>query len=183
MNVAHADEHVWLSLHNAMFMVALMSEEVQSLDEANANLYEANAQVYIEELAALDTKYEEVVHHAPRDTLIFADRFAFLYMMEDYGINYYAAFEGCSAESEASFETIAFLAEKSNALQIDNILILEDGLEEVAQTVIDNSTQNDCEILELNAMQSIDSEDIQDGVTYLQLMEENLEVLEIALSK
>ena len=130
----------------------------------------------------LDEKYAQTVKDATRDTVIFADRFPFLYMMQDYGINYYAAFQGCSAETEASFETVAFLSDKVKELSANNVIVLDNGLAELGQTIINNSGNSECEILTINAMESITGEDIENGVTYLTIMEENLEILKTALN-
>ena len=111
--------------------------------------------------------------------MLFADRFPFIYLFRDYGIDYYAAFKGCSAESEASFETVSFLAGKVSELQLNHVMILENGNRKLAETVIRNSSRADCSIDELNSMQSAV---LQDGVTYLEIMENNLKVLERVLN-
>ncbi len=131
----------------------------------------------------MDEEYAQAVIDAQRDTLLFADRFPFLYMMNDYGINYYAAFQGCSAETEASFETVAFLTEKTNELELSNIIIIDNGMESLAKTIIDNSDMKDSTILTLNSMQSVSEEQVKSGATYLSLMKDNLEILKIALTQ
>ena len=101
-----SDEHIWLSLKNAAAMVQNISEAIQKVDPDNAKNYRNNAAAYIEKLNELDGKYKETVQNATFHTLLFGDRFPFRYLVDDYGIDYYAAFVGCSAETEASFETI-----------------------------------------------------------------------------
>ncbi len=178
---AHDDEHVWLSLNNAMTICEIMGEEVAKIDPVNADDYLANAQNYIETLSDLHKDYEEVMATAQRDTLIFADRFPFLYMMQDYDINYYAAFQGCAAETEASFETIKFLSEKVNELDVNKLLIIDNGLIELAETVISSSEDKDAETLVLHSMQTVTQEEMEAGATYYNYMQENLETLKLAL--
>ncbi len=134
-------------------------------------------------MSELDTKYSDAVRDASRDTILVADRFPFRYLVDDYGISYYAAFVGCSAETEASFETIAFLSEKVNELDIGNVIVLDESSDSIAKTVIENSEDKDSSIVELNSMQSVTADDIKNGATYLSIMEENLEVLKNALLK
>ncbi|MFI3172665.1 MAG: metal ABC transporter substrate-binding protein [Eubacteriales bacterium] len=177
------DEHVWLSLNNASIVCEYYAEILGSLDPENADTYKANAQNYIEQLESLDLEYAEMVSTAARDTIIVTDRFPFLYLFNDYDINYYAAFSGCSAETEASFETIIFLAEKTAEYNVNYLLIIDNGLESLASTVATNSSNSDVEILVLDSMQSVTREDIDAGVTYYSIMESNLEVLRLALAE
>ena len=179
----HSDEHIWLSLKNAVIACEILTEEISNLDPDNKSVYEKNAEAYINSLKELDGEYESMVSEASRDTVIFADRFPFLYMMNDYDIEYYAAFAGCSAETEASFETVAFLSEKADELDVNYVLILENGLEEMAQTVINNADNKKSEILTINSIQSVSSGEIEDGVTYYSIMEDNLNVLKKALAE
>ena len=177
----HDDEHIWLSLHNAMIVSEILGEELGEIDSKNADTYEKNAATYIDTLEVLDEEYKQAIETANTDTLIFADRFPFLYLMDDYDINYYAAFQGCSSETEASFETVTFLAKKVDELNVDELLIIDNGLIDLAKTVNSSSDKQDCEILTLNSMQSISKEDIDKGATYYKYMQENLEVLKKAL--
>lgn len=177
------DEHVWLSLDNAMIVCDYFAEELGSLDSQNADTYKANAESYIEQLETLDNAYEEMVSESPRDTIIVTDRFPFLYLVSDYDINYYAAFSGCSAETEASFETIVFLTEKADEYDVNYLIIIDSGLESLATTVAESSSNPDLETLVLDSMQSVTQEDIDAGVTYYSIMESNLEVLRLALAE
>ena len=119
------DEHVWLSLRNARKLVKALAMALGQADPANAVSYTANADAYIERLAALDAEYAAAREAADFDTVLFGDRFPFRYLVDDYGLNYYAAFSGCSAESEASFETIAFLAGKVDEMRLTTVLTIE----------------------------------------------------------
>ncbi len=178
----HADEHIWLSLDNAVIACEAIAEALGEIDGANAELYHDNAHVYIEKLEALDAEYETVVENAQRSTVLVADRFPLLYLFDDYGIEYYAAFNGCSAETEASFETVAFLSEKVTELALDNVAVLDNSNTDLANTVITNSEQKDSEIVTFNSMQAVTKAAADSGVTYLSIMEENLVALETALN-
>lgn len=172
------DEHVWLSLRNAKKCVEAIKEVLCELDSSNADRYEKNAEEYIEKLELLDQKYMEVVDKAKNDTLVFGDRFPFRYLVDDYNLNYYAAFVGCSTESEACFNTITFLAKKLDELGLTSILTIEGNNHKVAETIIKNTENKNQEILTLNSLQG----GILEGDTYLSIMENNLEVLKKALN-
>ena len=176
------DEHVWTSLRNASVICDAIAETLEEMDPENKDVYASNAAAYQEKLSNLDTEYQNTVDSAKQNTLLFADRFAFRYLVDDYGLNYYAAFSGCSAESEASFKTVTFLAEKLDELGLKTVLTIEKSDDRIAQTVIENTETKDQKILELNSMQSITSDEIADGVTYLSVMEDNLDVLKEALN-
>ena len=176
------DEHVWTSLRNASVICGIIAETLEEMDPENKDVYASNAAAYQEKLSNLDTEYQNTVDSAEQNTLLFADRFAFRYLVDDYGLNYYAAFSGCSAESEASFKTVTFLAEKLDELELKTVLTIEKSDDRIAQTVIENTKTKDQKILELNSMQSITSDEIADGVTYLSVIEDNLDVLKEALN-
>lgn len=175
------DEHVWTSMRNASVICDAIAETLEEMDPENKEIYQTNAENYKAKLSTLDQKYQETVDTDRQNTLIFADRFAFRYLVDDYGLNYYAAFSGCSAESEASFKTVTFLAGKLDELGIKTVLTIEKSDDRIAQTVIENTKKKDQKILELNSMQSITSDEIKNGVTYLSVMEDNLKVLKEAL--
>ena len=178
---AETDEHVWLSLINAQIAVQKIAEVLGEMDEENAEYYAANAESYCEQLAELDESYSDMVASAQYDTVVFGDRFPFLYLMKDYGINYYAAFSGCSAETGASFETIYFLATKVDELGLPAILTIEGSSVSIAETVRDNTTSKNQLILTLDSLQSVTKKDIAGGASYLSAMQKNLEVLAQAL--
>ena len=175
------DEHVWLSLKNAELCVSAIEEAVSTLDPDGSETYEANAKSYIEKLDALDRQYSDVVSAAETKTILFGDRFPFRYLVDDYGIEYYAAFVGCSAETEASFETIIFLAEKINELDLHCVFTIENSDQKIAKTIMQNTKSRDQKILTLDSMQSVTSEQIENGENYLSIMESNLKVLTEAL--
>ena len=176
------DEHVWLSLKNAAVFCEVISEELAYIDPDNGDIYIENAKNYIEQLNKLDKEYENTVSNASKKTVLFGDRFPFRYLVNDYGIEYYAAFSGCSAESEASFETVAFLANKVNDLGLNYVLTIENSNQSIAQTIIENTDEKNQQTLILNSMQSLTKEDADNGKTYLSIMEDNLNTLRDALS-
>lgn len=175
------DEHTWLSLRNAAKLVNAISEGLQKADPANASGYASNASSYINKLNDLDAEYQAVVNSAARKTVLFGDRFPFRYLTDDYGLEYYAAFVGCSAESEASFATITFLSQKIDQLSLPVVLTIEGDNHRIAETIIENTKTKDQKILIMDSMQSISKKDIENGTTYLSVMENNLEVLKEAL--
>jgi len=175
------DEHVWLSLKNSAVLVDAIEKQLEKADPSNAKTYKANAAAYIEKINALDAQYSKAVSEGKTNTLLFGDRFPFRYMTDDYGLDYYAAFVGCSAESEASFETITFLAKKVDELSLKSVLTIESSDKKIANTIIQNTVSKDQKVLTMNSLQSVTAADLKDGISYLTVMEENLEVLKEAL--
>ena len=175
------DEHVWLSLKNAAVLCTAISDELCALDAAHSDVYAANTAAYIKQLNALDAEYQAAADAAAFKTLLFGDRFPFRYLTDDYGLDYYAAFAGCSAESEASFETVRFLARKVDELQLPAVLTIEGADRRIAETIIQSTRTKDQKILSLDSMQSTTAKDVQNGASYLDAMEKNLSVLTEAL--
>lgn len=174
------DEHIWTSLRNAAELSAAIADTLVQLDPDNARQYTERAADYSAELAALDAEYAAVVEQAPVKTLLFGDRFPFRYLVEDYGLTYYAAFPGCSAETEASFETVAFLSEKLQELNLPAVLTIEGSDGKIAQTIRQNAGGS-CQVLMLDSLQGTTAADAARGVTYLSVMRQNLTVLRQAL--
>ena len=180
---AEYDEHIWLSLKNAQVLVAAISEALQQTDPARKDTYAANAAAYVEKLSALDGEYRAAVDSGKYKTLLFGDRFPFRYLADDYGLDYYAAFPGCSAETEASFETVSFLAGKMDALGLPCVLTIEGTQHKIAETVVQNTAQKNQQILTMDSMQAVTANDASSGVSYLSIMEKNLSVLKKALGQ
>ena len=176
------DEHIWLSLRNAATLVQSISESVQGMDPDNAEVYRNNTAAYIEKLNALDEEYRAAVGNAAFHTLVFGDRFPFRYLVDDYGLDYYAAFAGCSAETEASFETITFLAKKLDELGLPAVMTIEGADHQIAETIVQNTQTKDQQILTMDSMQSTTSDDVKSGTSYYSVMKENLSVLTEALN-
>ena len=177
-----ADEHVWLSLRNAEKLTKVIADTLSEIDPDYAEYYQANAAAYIGKLADLDAQYTETVNDSACKAILFGDRFPFRYMAEDYGLTYYAAFSGCSAESEASFQTIVFLAQKVDELGLPAVMTIEHPKTRIAETIVQATSTKDQKILVLDSMQGTTAADIQAGMTYLSVMEANLEVLKEALN-
>lgn len=177
----HHDEHLWLSLKNAQLLVKHLSQAISGIDAEHGAQYEANAEVYVNQLTALDQEYTEAVKAASRDTVLFASRFPFVYLMRDYGINHFEAFSGCSAESEASFETITKLSEKVKELKLSSLMIIDNSTDAIAKSIINAAGEGEKEILTLNSMQGVTEDAVEKGVNYLDIMRENLLVLKQAL--
>ena len=166
------DEHIWLSVKRAGVFVNSIAEKIASLDKENAEFYLANAKSYCEKINGIDAEFEKAVSKMGEKVMIVADRNPFTYLGKDYGIEIVAAFHGCSAESEASFEVIKNLAEETDEHGIKIIYITETGTERIAKTVISNTKDKNQEIRCLNAMQG------KTEKTWLEVMKENLSVIE-----
>lgn len=177
------DEHVWLSLRNAAKLTSAIAGTLAEMDPVHADLFLGNAAAYTGKLNALDQRYTETVESAACKTFLFGDRFPFRYLADDYGLTYYAAFPGCSAESEASFATVVFLAQKVDELGLPAVLTLENPGTKIAETIVQNTAEKNQKILALDSMQGTTQRDIQAGTTYLSVMEADLDVLKEALNK
>ena len=175
------DEHVWLSLRNAKILSSEIASALCEKDSANAASYKANLASYTARLDALDAKYAAAVKAGSKNTILFGDRFPFRYFVEDYNLDYFAAFVGCSAETEASFETVIFLAKKVDELGLNTVLKIESGDGKIARTIVDNTKKKNAKVLTLDSIQSTTAKQAKAGTTYLKIMEDNLKVLEEAL--
>ena len=152
------------------------------LDPDNAEDYQKNLAEYIARLDELDNEFQALIDNASVKTLVFGDRFPFRYFVDDYGLDYYAAFVGCSAETEASFQTISFLSQKLDELQLDAVFTVENSDKSIAETIVQNTENKNQTIVELNSIQSVTMDMIADGTTYLSLMQFNLDVLKGVLN-
>ena len=176
------DEHVWLSLKNAIILVDGIAEALAKIDAENATTYKANASAYMAKIQELDNSYTAATSSAENKTILFGDRFPFRYLVDDYGIKYFAAFVGCSAESEASFETVAFLAGKMDTLALPAIFTIDGSNGKIARAILDASKKSkEAQVLTLNSMQSVTDAQMESGMDYLSIMQSNLEVLKKAL--
>ena len=177
---AEADEHVWLSLRNAEIFCTAIAHELCQLDPEHSQVYQANLDAYLKKLQAMDEKYRETVQAGNKDTIVVCDRFPYRYLTEDYGLHYYAAFPGCSAETGASFETVVFLSDRVRQLGLNALIVTETSDSRLAQTVAQNAGREDIQVLTLNSMQSVSGEQAAE-LNYLSVMEQNRQVLEQAL--
>ncbi len=176
------DEHIWLSPKNALLLCPVLTRALQEKDPDNAETYRVAGEAYQKRLGDLDRAYAEAAAGAKVRTVLFADRFPFLYLVEDYGLTAYAAFSGCSAETEASPAMIRRLAEKVDSLGLRYVFVLENGNRRTAETVISEFKAKNAQILEINSMQSVTGSDAEDGADYIRIMESNLSVLKKALA-
>lgn len=174
------DEHVWLSLINADTICWKITKLLCQLDETNSTVYENNMKNYEDKLKSLYSEYQRAVSNS-KNTIIFADRFPFRYLAEDFNLKYYAAFAGCSAETEASFETVAFLANKLSELNLPVVFTIETSDKKLAETVINNSKNKAAKIEVMDSMQNTTFKQAEEGKTYLNTMEKNLAALKLAL--
>ena len=175
------DEHVWLSLKNAKILCKVIADNLSEIDPENKDIYSANVSAYIEKLSALDEEYKKMVNGSNRKIVLFGDRFPFRYLVDDYGLDYYAAFVGCSAETEASFETVAFLSKNTDELKLPCVLTIEGANHKIAETVVANTYSKNQKVLTMDSMQSTTSSDVKNGITYISVMEKNLDILREAL--
>ena len=176
----HYDEHVWLSLKNAIVCTETLADAITKLDSCNSKKYAANAKDYTGKLEALDADYQTMRDTATQTTILIGDRFPFLYLAEDYDIHYFAAYSGCSADVEASVHTVTYLTEKLQEYKLPAIYVVDNGTDSLARTIAESADMTP-EILHLSSMQSVTKEDIQKGCTYLSYMEENLQMLKEGL--
>ena len=177
---AEYDEHVWLSLKNAKVICEKITEALCQKDSKNAATYQNNLSEYLAQLDELDWVYSAVINNASKDTLIFGDRFPFRYLVDDYNLNYYAAFVGCSAETEASFKTVIFLANKMDELDSNYIFKIESGDDKLDKTIIQNSSKKNAQVLVLDSMQSVTSKQAE-ATSYIKIMIENVQTLQKGL--
>ncbi len=171
------DEHVWLSLKNVILMCKTLARELQAIDSSNHVKYAKNTRAYVKKLTDLDRKYENIFANKANKTVLIADRFPFRYLMDDYNIKYFAAFPGCSAETEASFETVIFLSKKINEFNLKKIFIIDNSTNNIASAIIQNSKNKTASILSLNSLQTVTAKELAEGISYIAIMEDNLKKL------
>lgn len=169
------DEHVWLSLANAKVACRTICEWLCEADSENAELYRDNTEKYILKLEALEARFESLSVSA-RNPVIFADRFPFVYLFEDYGISYLAAFEGCSADAEADFETVKRLADKISEYESEYVAVCETSDKKLAKSVMD-AAGAECGIVVFDSLQSVTKAQIEGGYSYIDAMSENFNSL------
>ena len=172
------DEHVWTSPPNAIQIVEGLCEKLCSMDQENEGFYKENAAAYIEKLQDMDASFRQLIENGVRKEIIVADRFPFRYFADAYGLDYYAAFPGCSTQTGASAETIAFLIRKVEEDKIPVVFHMELSSEQMCNTICDETGAKKAQ---LNAVHNISKQDFDKGIGYLELMQENLEVLKEAL--
>ena len=174
------DEHVWTSPIKAIEIVKKITEVLSEKDPVNANVFQTNSENYIEDLETLDQEFRDIVKNAKRKTILVADRFPFRYLVEEYGIDYYAAFTGCSTDTEASAATVAFLINKTNELQLPYIFSIELSNEKIANSIVESTNAKK---LTLHSIHNLSKEELAEGETYISLMQKNAKNLAKALQE
>lgn len=177
-NHGEIDEHVWLSLKNAQILCENIADVLIKVDSSHEKALQTNFNAYKAKISALEDEYQTTIAASPVKTLVFGDRFPFKYLCDDYNLQHFAAFSGCSAETETSFATIKALADKIDELNLHFVLKIDGSTHKIAETVISNTKTKDQTILTLDSMQSAGK-----NANYLDIMAKNLEILREALSK
>ena len=176
------DEHIWMSPDAVSDIVQAISHKLCMLNPSFSSVYIKNEEKYEEKLEILDEDFENILDEAKKRIILVADRFPFHHLTEEYGIKHFSAFEGCSAESEVSFETIAYLSNKAREFDINAVIVTEKSDKRIANAIIENISEKNIKILELNSMQSVSLKELNSGISYLSVMRENLKTLKEALN-
>ncbi len=174
------DEHVWTSPVNAAKITRTISGSIiGAADENSRSALEKNTENYIAELMELDGEFRKIVENGKRGTIVFGDRFSFRYFADEYGLNYYAAFPGCSSETEADAGTVAFLIDKVKDENIPVVFYPEMSNKKVAVTICEST---DAALMQLNSCHNVTADEFKQGATYISLMRDNIAALEAALN-
>ena len=176
---AEYDEHVWTSPKNAIKIVDAIKDELSKISPRNETLFADNSKIYIDKLSELDQKFQDIIKAGNRKTVVFGDRFPLRYFVDEYNLNYYAAFPGCSDQTEASSKTVAFLVDKIKNERIPVVFKIEMSSGKLAETI---SNETGAKVLEFQSAHNISSDEFNAGVTYVDLMEHNLSALKEALN-
>lgn len=176
------DEHLWLSLENAKTALTYLSSAICAIDGENTELYKENTANYLTELEKVQGEYAAAVESVGEKDrfMLFADRFPFVYLLSEYGVEYSAPFDGCTTDVDAGFDTVLGLIKEADAHGVKYIAVTESSDKALASTV-SGSAKNDIEILVMNSLQSVTERQIDDGISYLGVMRENLKVLKKAI--
>ncbi|WP_176790721.1 MULTISPECIES: metal ABC transporter substrate-binding protein [Ruminococcus] len=172
------DEHIWTSIRNAERMSASIADELISVDSKNSDYYNEKKADYISSLDSLDKKFTEVANNKKRDTLVFGDRFPFLYFVSDYDLGYECAFPGCSHETEPSTAVVSHLIDFTRENNIPVVFYLELSSGKIAQIISEDSS---AKTMQFSSCHNVTKEDFENGATYISVMEQNLEALKEAL--
>lgn len=175
-----ADEHVWTSPVKAAQITEAIAQKMAQIDPANADYYMANAGDYEAQILELDEQFRQITEHAERSTLVFGDRFPIRYFAEEYGLDYYAAFPGCSSESEPSASTLAFLIDKVREEQIPVVFSIEFSNGNIARAICESTGAVQRTFYSCH---NVTKEQMLGGATYVSMMRENLDVIREALGE
>ncbi|HBH94298.1 MAG TPA: zinc ABC transporter substrate-binding protein, partial [Ruminococcaceae bacterium] len=166
------DEHVWTSPKNAKKISEAIAKAMISADKENEDFYRSNFDDYSKKLDKLDKDFRNAVSKAANKTVVFGDRFPFRYLFDEYGLNYYAAFPGCSTDSDVSAKTMMFLIRKINENEISSVFYIEFSARKIADTI---SSETGAEPLLFHSCHTVSRDDFENGITYIDLMCKNLE--------
>ncbi|MBR3177444.1 zinc ABC transporter substrate-binding protein [Candidatus Saccharibacteria bacterium] len=175
---AEYDEHVWTSLKNAQKIVGNIKDELVKISPENKDIFESNAEKYVNKLGKIEQEFQNVVKNGSRKTIVFGDRFPLRYFVDDYGLSYFAAFPGCSDQTEASSKTVAFLVDKIKSEKIPVVFKIEMSSGKIADTI---ANETGAKVLTFNSAHNISADDFKNGMTYAEIMEKNVKALEEAL--
>lgn len=173
------DEHVWTSPINAITILNKLKDEIVKLDPTSRNLFESNTKEYIDKIEAIDKEIREIINNSKRKELVFADRFPLRYFVLEYGLEYSAAFPGCSEQTEASSKTISYLINKVKKDNIPVVFHIEMSNGNIAKTI---ANETGAKVLEFNSAHNISLDDFNNSITYVDIMKNNVEVLKEALN-
>ncbi len=173
------DEHVWTSPKNAIKLTKAISNAIIEKDAENKEQYENNTTAYVEKLESLDSDFKAIINNASRKEIIFGDRFPLRYFVEEYGLTYYAAFPGCSSDTEANASTIAFLIDKVKEDQIPVVFYIEMSNQKIAKTIAE---ETGAKTLEFHTAHNVTKQEFNNRITYIDIMKNNIKVLKEALS-
>lgn len=174
------DEHVWLSLSNAGEIIDAIKNKISSIDPLNTEVYEENAENYKAEILKLKSEAEDVVSNAKRNTIIFADRFPARYFANEFSLDYYAAFPGCSEESEASAKTLTFLCNKVRSENISRVFYIEFSNQKTADAICESTGAKK---LLFHSCHNVSVSDMEKGIRYIDLMKQNIQNIKEALER
>ena len=169
------DEHVWLSVKNAVVACQKIADRLVEADKDNSQVYKQNCADYVKKLQDLDDDFSAKIGKG--GNVVIADRFPFVYLMNDYDLSWHAAYDGCSSETDADFEKVLSLAKIIDNDGIDTLFIIEGGTDTLAKTIISNTIDKNQQILTLDSMQSVTKKDIESGKNYIDVMKKNLDNL------
>lgn len=178
-NEAEYDEHVWTSPKNAKAISETIAKSMIACDGENKDFYQANFEDYENRLNELDREYRNTISKAENPTVVFGDRFPFRYLFDEYGLKYYAAFPGCSTDSDVSAKTMMLLIDKIKENNLSTVFYIEFSARKIADTL---SSETRAEPLLLHSCHTVSKEDFEGGITYIDLMKNNLENLKRGLN-
>lgn len=173
------DEHIWTSVKNAEKLATVIYDELSLCDSENKETYSSNKDSYLAKLHTLDSEITDIVSNAKRNTVVFGDRFPFLYFVTDYSLEYECAFPGCSSETEPSISTVTHMIDFTREHQVPVVFYLEFSNGKVAKLI---SEDTGAKTMRFSSCHNVTKDEFADGATYISLMEQNANALKEALN-